>query len=260
MTRVDRVVRGHRITVERDDRAGPGEHRDRREVAVQVDLTVAVVDEVGQQVDPGARGQPRGDATEQGAAVGRLGDRCDDELAAEQELVRHLVGLLTLRPPVVQRQDQGRPRRGTMVHGVQVRHQPVPQPEELRHDTRGLRGERPRLLGRELVRARVQPQHGRERAELEPPGRELVVLGPEEVPADVVAPPAVADVARRRGEQRLERERRPRDHGVAGEPDGIAVAARARVPREGQGPTAVAGAVEEVEVVEHPQRVDAGDA
>ncbi len=89
---------------------------------------------------------------------------------------------------------------------------------------------------------------------------ELVVLVAEEVPADVVAPPAVADVARGRGEVRLEVQRRPRDHGVAGEADRVAVAADPGVAGERQGPLAVSPGVQEVVVVEQPERIEPGNA
>ena len=95
---------------------------------------------------------------------------------------------------------------------------------------------------------------GEKQPELHPSRGEFVIPYAEEVPADVVAPPAVADVGRGRREERLEGERLPRDDGVAGEPDRIAVTARTGVPGEGQRPV-----IAEVEVVEHPQRVDAGD-
>src|SRR5204862_2194436 len=76
----------------------------------------------------------------------------------------------------------------------------------------------------------------------------------------VMAPPAVADVRRGRGELGLEVQRRPGDVRVAREADRVAVAARAGVAREGERAAPLAAGVEVVEVVEHPQRVDALDA
>ena len=55
-------------------------------------------------------------------------------------------------------------------------------------------------------------------------------------------------------------QRFPAEDDVARESDRVAVAARPRVAREEERALAVAGGVEEVEVVEHPERVDAGDA
>src|SRR6478735_2805569 len=102
----------------------------------------------------------------------------------------------------------------------------------------------------------MQPQNGRERTELDPPGGQLVVLAAEHVAADVVAPPAVTDVRGGRGEVRLEVQGCPRHQRITGETDRIAVAARSCVPGERQGPLAVSGIVKEVEVVEHPQWID----
>ena len=115
--------------------------------------------------------------------------------------------------------------------------------------------EAPRLLGDEAVGGRVQPQDRREDAELHPARDELVVLEAEEVPADVVAPPAVAGVGRGRRELGLELQRLPADDRVAGEADRVAVAADPGVARERQRPAAVARRVQVVEVVEQPQRV-----
>ena len=102
----------------------------------------------------------------------------------------------------------------------------------------------------------MQAQDRREHAELDPAGDQLVVLDAEEVPADVVAPPAVAGVGCRCGELGLEVQRLPGDDRVAREADGVAVAADAGIARERQGAAAVARGVEEVEVVEQPQRVE----
>ena len=132
--------------------------------------------------------------------------------------------------------------------------------QRVAHRGARLRGVQPRLLDQEPVARRVQPQDRREEAELDPARGQLVVAHAEDVAADVVAPPAVADVRGRRGELRLEVERRPRDVRVAGEADRVAVAARAGVAGEGQRAPALAPGVEVVEVVEHPQRVDALDA
>src|SRR4029079_7549262 len=101
---------------------------------------------------------------------------------------------------------------------------------------------------------RVQPLARGEGAELHPAGGELVVAVALEVAADVVAPPAVAGVGRGRGEVRLEVPRLPGDVRVPGEADRVAVAADAGVARERQRPATVPARVEEMEVVEQPQR------
>jgi hypothetical protein len=149
---------------------------------------------------------------------------------------------------------------GAVVHRVQVRHEPVAEAQRGGHRLPRLGRVQPRLLDQERVARRVQAQDRREQAELHPAGGELVVAHAEDVAADVVAPPAVADVRRRGGELGLEVQRRPRDVRVAREPDRVAVAAGPRVARERERPPAVAPGVEEVEVVEHPQRVDPVDA
>ena len=104
-----------------------------------------------------------------------------------------------------------------------------------------------------------------ERAQLVPADLQLLVTVAEHVAADVVAPPAVADVGSAGGEFRLELQRLPRHDGVAGEADRVAVRARAGVTREGERArvafavvaAVVAGGIEVMQVVQAPQRVEA---
>ena len=73
-----------------------------------------------------------------------------------------------------------------------------------------------------------------------------------------MAPPTVADIGRGGGELRLECERFPGDHRVAGEADRVAVRAGAGIAREGERPASVASGIKVVHVVEDPQRVESG--
>ena len=80
------------------------------------------------------------------------------------------------------------------------------------------------------------------------------------VTADVVAPPAIADVGRRGGKVRLEGEAFPVDEAIARKAYGIAMAAGATVAGKGQRRVAPAGRVQVAGVVQHEQRVYARHA
>ena len=151
---------------------------------------------------------------------------------------------------------------------VQVRHQPVTQPQVRLH--RGARVTRvaPRLLRGEARVRRVQAVDGGEAAQLEPARRHRVVAAAHHVPSDVVGPPEVADVGGRGREARLEAQGVPADDRVPGEAHRGAVARGVGEAREGHwaatlhatvGRRALAARVEVVDVVEHPQRVQAGN-
>ncbi len=84
---------------QREDAAAAQQGRDRAAVAVQLDLAVAVVDGPGEDVDPQAGGQPRAHRPAQRHGVARRGDRRDQQLGAERELVRDLVGRAARRAP-----------------------------------------------------------------------------------------------------------------------------------------------------------------
>ena len=105
----------------------------------------------------------------------------------------------------------------------------------------------------------MQPHDRTEDAELHPARHQFVVTAPEHVAADVMGPPAVADVGGCSGEFGLELEGGPGCDGVAGEADGVAVGAGTAVAGEDEGVCVACGVVEEVEVVEDPEWVDAGD-
>ena len=92
--------------------------------------------------------------------------------------------------------------------------------------------ESPDAAVQEGVFGGVRLEDGREHAELHPAGEELGIAGlldagGEHVPADIMAPVAVADVAGRGGEIGQETEHLPVDEGVAGEAQLVAVAAEA---------------------------------
>ena len=79
------------------------------------------------------------------------------------------------------------------------------------------------------------------------------------MPADVMAPPAVADIGRGRGEKRLEGKALPGDVGIAGKADRISVPAKARPAGEDETAFfAVASQIQKMEMVQNPQRIQAG--
>ncbi len=230
---------------------------------MQVHVPAAVVDEVRvEQVDEAPLRQPGADAAHEGGGAVWGGDGRDEQVRAKVVLRGDRVCLAVLVVPVHGLDERLVLVRGADVHGVEVGDQAVAQQEEVLDDLGRALFKVPGLLGVPEVLGGVQPQDRGEAAELHPADRELV--GPHAAPvaADVVAPPAVADVGGRRRELGLELEPLPGDLRVAREADRVPVRPRAGVPRKGQRllqhlETALAGQV--VVVVEHPQRVDAGD-
>ena len=94
----------------------------------------------------------------------------------------------------------------------------------------------PRFFAHPFVGRGVQSHEWRPHTRLDPPGSALVISEAAKMPADVVTPPAEADVRGRRGELGLKVEAGPGVDGVAREADGVAVRPRPRVAREGDRP------------------------
>ena len=132
------------------------------------------------------------------------------------------------------------PRRGAIVHGVQVRQHHMAQSQRTHHGIAHFRGEVPRLLAHELRIAGMQSVDRTERAKLVPAGFQMFVAVSAHVTANIVTPPSVADIRRGSSEIRLELQGFPRNNGVSREADRIAVRTRASIPREGERPTVVA--------------------
>src|ERR1700744_5926949 len=129
--------------------------------------------------------------------VPRSGDWCDDQLASKEVLVWILICFLGLRKLPVQGMDEGLiMRRGASIHRVQIRNQLVSEAHGLLHDIAALHVELPRLSEIEYVVVAMQSEDGRPAAQLVPARGTFVVLVAVHVSADVVAPPAIADVGR----------------------------------------------------------------
>ena len=242
------------------DSAGFGQHRDILHAAVQPQLAAAVVDTAVKEVEPLAFRQPGFKGGGPRFFVHRGGDGAGDQLGAEIVFVGHLVGLGPFGLQVVHGADQRLAlAAGVVVHGVQVGHQLMPQPQIALHHRFGDGVIVPGLFpGKGAVRA-VQPHNGREHAELHPAGGQLVVPVALHMAADVVAPPAIACVAGVGGEIGLEGQGFPGDDGVPREAHRIPMAADAGVTGEGQPPLALPHTVQKVVVVQHPERVQARD-
>ena len=147
---------------------------------------------------------------------------------------------------------------GSPGHRVQVRDQLVAELHRLARHAQHL-GVVP-APGTPLVESAaraVQPEDRAENAVLHPARVELRLLDAAGMPADVVAPPAVTDVGRRRGEIGLEPEAAPGHPRVAREADRVAVIAQPAPARKDEGAFApVAAQVQKVQVIQPPQRVE----
>ena len=96
---------------------------------------------------------------------------------------------------------------------------------------------------------------GGEYAVLHPSGHQLVVPDTHHMAADIMAPPSVADIAGRVGEVGLELEALPGNHCISGESHRVSVASHAGIAGEGHGTVSFPFAVQEMVMVQHPQRI-----
>ena len=247
--------------VHRNHRAGPDEDRRLCKRAVHPQELPAGIAPAGGEIHPFALREPHLRMCK-AHPIHRGCDRGDQQLPAEDVLVPlGGVGRPVVRPIVV----CGIEHRPALfaaldVPGVQPRQQRVAEAQPPLHDRAiGLRIGPGRLVHKFAV-AGVQPHDRRKHAELQPADLQFPVPHAQHVAADIVAPPAIADVRRRGGEIRLEGQAVPGDEGIAREAHRIAVAAGAGVAGEGQPRVAPSGGIQVARVVQHEQRVDARHA
>ncbi len=144
---------------------------------------------------------------------------------------------------------------GQIVHGIQVRHQPVAQAQGFLHDCLGLRVIIPGLLAVKGIVTAVEPKNGRKGAQLQPAGCQFIIPDAHHVTADVMTPPGISHVGGADGEVGLEVQRSPGDKGIARKAHRIAVTAKACIAGEDQGSFPLSGIVQIVKMVQHPQRI-----
>ena len=245
----------------RYDGPGFGEHGDVVEVPVDGVVGAARVRFAREEVEPAALGQPDDLARHADRLVLRRDEGGGDQFAPVVILGGMRVGVPLLGMVVIHRGDGG-DALGVIAprHRVEVGDQRVAQLHGVAGDAEHLVVKRPRVAFDVGVFGAVEPQDGTEHAELHPARVEFAVFHAADVAADVVAPPAVADVGGVRREIRLEGERIPGDMDVARETDRVAVVAQAAPAGEDEGPLRrVAAEVVEMEVVEEPERVEIFD-
>ena len=146
-----------------------------------------------------------------------------------------------------------------MVFRVKIGNEPVPEPEIFARDRLGGGAALPRLLAHKFVGGGMQTVDGREHAELQPSDIELIVFIAEMMPAYIVAPPGIAHVRRRRRHIGLEFERAPGHEGVARKAHGIAMAPLFGIAGENERALALVFLIEEMIVVERPERIEPGN-
>ena len=170
--------------------------------------------------------------------------------------------VFSLGSRVINRGDQ---RQASLVvapgHGVDIGDQGVAQSQGAAGCLIRGRTTAPGTALVEGVVGTVQAQDRAENAILHPTGVELIIFDTTHMAADIVAPPAVADVGRSGGESGLEIERLPADDGVTGETDRVAVTAQSTPAREDEGSfEPIPSQVIEMQVVEPAERVQSGQA
>ena len=227
--------------------------------AVKGQLPATVVVVPGKEIKPASFRQPCGKGRPSGFAVQRAGDGAGNQLVAEPVLIFYLIGFRLLRMGIVHGPDQRLPLRRQIVHGIQVRNQLMAQFQIPFHHFFGSRGVIPRFLSRKRTVGTVQAHNGGENAELHPAHRQLFVPVTVHMAADVMAPPAIPCVACVGREVGLKVQGFPGDDGVPGKAHGIPVASQAGIAGKGQPPLSVFFAVQEMVMVEHPQRIQPGN-
>ena len=232
------------------------QHRERGDAPVQVQHSSAPVSHAGKHVIPGSFWKPGSYLSHVEPADLGSRNRRAQKLAAEEILIWHFIGFLLLRIVIIHRQHQGQILLiSPVVHGIQVRYQPVPQPEKIFHHICNVLPVSPGLLGVKLAVAGMKAHNRGEYAELEPTARHLVVLDPHHMTADIMTPHTVSDIRGRGCEIRLESKRSPGHDSIPGKTDGIPVASRSCISGKGHGPFPVPSAVQIVIMVQHPERI-----
>ena len=113
----------------------------------------------------------------------------------------------------------------------------------------------PRLFLHPPGTGAMQTINGRKYAKLHPAQQKLHILVAAHMTADVVTPPAVTDVGRCSGKVGLKLQRFPSYGCITGEADGIPVAAGTGIAGEKHRPLAISGNVQNMQMVQHPQRI-----
>ena len=131
------------------------------------------------------------------------------------------------------------------------------QAHEILHHRAGAHAVGPRLLAHERAGRGVQAHDRREHAKLPPARSQLIVMHAQHMPADIMAPPAIANVGGSGGEIRLKGQRIPSDVRIARKADRIAVAAWPAITGKGHSRLILPQGVKIARMVEGEQRIHA---
>ena len=101
----------------------------------------------------------------------------------------------------------------------------------------------------------MQTIDGRKDAKLHPASGKFIITVASHMSTNVVTPPTVTHIGSAGGEIGLEVKGFPRNNCITGKTNGIAMTPRACVAREKQRPFSVSGNVQNVQMVQHPQRI-----
>ena len=246
------------IVSHRHDGTGLCQHRNGVQAAVQIQLSATAAGVMGavEQVEPASLGQPCGDLAHAAGSILLFRNGRNHQLTAEPILIGHFVGRVALGMAVIHRLHQGQTlRMGAVVHGIDIGEQRMAQPQPILDDCLRLPVVDPGLLAGKLAVGAVEPVHRGQHTQLQPADKHLIIPIAAHMAADIMAPPGIADIGRHGGELGLELQRLPGHKGIAGEADGITLAAGAGIAGEEHGTLAVAGNIQNVQMIQHPQRI-----
>ena len=192
------------------------------------------------------------------------GDRRCNQLGAEIKFIGHLISLLGSGILIIHGQNQRNILgMGPVIHGVQIRKQLMAQAEEFIHHAADLLLVTPGLLTVKFIFGTVEPVYRRKDSELEPAAGHFIILKSIHMSADIMAPPAIADIRGRAGKIRLESKRFPGYHRISGKTYRISVRAGPCIAGKGHRAFSIPRTVQKMKMVQHPQRIQSfhfGDA
>ena len=153
------------------------------------------------------------------------------QLTAKKILISCLISPILLRTLIIHRADHRQifpviP----IIHGIQIRNHPVPLPQGLPHDLSCLPLKPPGFLAVKLAFCAVKAHNRRINPKLGPSCRQFIILIALHMSADVMAPPAIADIGCHSRKMRLKIKGFPCRNRVPGKSHRIAVASGTRIP------------------------------
>ena len=159
------------------------------------------------------------------------GNRHNQKLAAEHILIFYRICPLFFRIIIIHwRYHRHRFFVTSVIHGIQIRNHLMTVAKCISHSSFCFFLESPWLFSVKFTAGAVETHNRRINSVLRPACFHFIILIPQHVTADIMAPPAVTYIGRSSRKIWLEIQRFPRSHRITGESDGITMAAGSCIP------------------------------